>query len=191
MSDQLIREYYKCFQERRFTDAAKLFADDAVVERPPFALTLRGGSAYVRFAERWLEAFPDARVTIQHVENRNETVCEVDLIATGTHMHALDLGPFGLFKPSSIQTTLRMRELLEVAAGRIIYSSLSFDLHDLVYQLANVDYAALDARLEAIQQLRKELDRGRHDRQVQREVTDRLGRELDAARLILRPWFRR
>jgi hypothetical protein len=106
-------------------------------------------------------------------------------------MHALDLGPFGLFKPSAIQTTLRMRELLEVAAGRIIYSSLSFDLHDLVYQLANVDYAALDARLEAIQQLRKELDRGRHDRQVQREVTDRLGRELDAARLILRPWFRR
>ena len=35
MNDALIRHYYDCFNERRFTDAATLFADDALLEHIP------------------------------------------------------------------------------------------------------------------------------------------------------------
>ena len=82
-----------------------------------------------------------------------------------------------------------MRELLEIVDGRTVYSSLYFDVHDLVYQLANVDYVALDTHLASIQHLRTELDRVRPDRKAQRDLTQRLGRELEAAPNILRPSF--
>jgi predicted ester cyclase len=190
-TEKLIREYYACFNERRFADAAKMFVDEATVERPPFTQTRRGSNAYKQFADTWLRAFPDALFIIQHVEQRNETICEVDLTATGTHTNALDVAGIGVFKPSATKTSLKMRELLEIQEGKIAHSSVSFDLHALIHQLANIDYAALDACLQTVQEMRGQLDSVRGDRELQRRLTERLGFELDAARLIVRPWFRR
>jgi len=66
MTSSLIRQYYGFFNERRLSDAAGLFADDADVELIP-GERARGGDGYVRFAETWLHAFPDATLTVQHV----------------------------------------------------------------------------------------------------------------------------
>lgn len=191
MADTLVRRYYAAFNEHRVADAAALFARDATVEQPPFTGSLRGGDAYVQFAQTWVEAFPDARLTIEHVEQRGDTICEVDLVATGTHRGVLRLGAYGTLNASGLQAVLRMRELLEVQSGRITYASLSFNIHDLIYQLAFVDYPRLNARLARIQQIREDLFGATDDPDRRRQLTEDLGRELDAARLTVRPWYRR
>src|ERR1035437_6550184 len=91
MTDQLIRDYYRCFNERRIPDAGLLFTPDAVLEMPPFVQRAHGYAAYAQFAETWLRAFPDAVFTMERMEQHNETMCEVDIIATGAHSGPLAL----------------------------------------------------------------------------------------------------
>src|SRR5205823_5070558 len=98
MGDALIRHYYACFNERRVAEAVTLFADDAILEHIPFGQVQRGGTGYIRFVESWLAAFANAALTLEHVEQRNHTMCEVYLVATGTHVGVLDVGIYQ-FKP--------------------------------------------------------------------------------------------
>ena len=132
---ELIREYYACFNERRFADAADLFSNDAVLEHGPIGQRHHGGAGYIRLAELWVQAFPDAKLAIVHVEQHGDTICEIDLIGTGTHHGTFDIGPGGPFKATGVHATLRLRELLEIRVGKITYSSMSFDLHELMRQL--------------------------------------------------------
>lgn len=131
----LIREYYACFNERRLSEAAELFTSDAVLERGPFGTLKNGGEGYLQLVELWLRAFPDSKVRIEHVEQRGDTICEVDLMLTGTHRGDLDVPGHGVVKAAGAAVTLRVGELLEIRAGKITYSSVSFDASDLIAQL--------------------------------------------------------
>jgi len=117
MTTSLIRQYYGYFNERRFLDAAGLFADDADVELIP-GERAQGGSGYLRFAHAWISAFPDATFAIQQIEHRTETLAEVYLLATGTHQGTLDFGPYR-FRPGGAKATLHVRELLDIRNGTI------------------------------------------------------------------------
>jgi predicted ester cyclase len=131
---ELIREYYACFNERRFADAAELFSNDAVIEHGSSDRQV-GGAGYLHFAEMWVRAFPDAALSIVRVEQHGDTICEVDLFGTGTHLGTFDLGKGGVFKPTGLRAKLPFREMLEVRVGKITFSSLAFDLHELLRQL--------------------------------------------------------
>jgi predicted ester cyclase len=131
----LIREYYACFNERRLSDAADLFASDAVLERGPFGTLKSGGEGYLRLVDSWLRAFPDSKVRIEHVEQRGDTICEVDLIFTGSHLGDLEMPGRGVFKATGAAVSLRVGEVLEIRASKITYSSVNFDAADLIGQL--------------------------------------------------------
>lgn len=109
MTDPLIREYDRCFNERRLADPGALFAAGALVDRRPFAQGATGAAASAQVAEAWLRAFPDAQFTIKHVEPRGDTMSDVDLVATGTQTGSLDLGTYGVLKPSGGRLTVRRR----------------------------------------------------------------------------------
>jgi predicted ester cyclase len=190
MTDALIRRYYACFNERRFTDAAALFANDALLEHIPFGQQDYGVDGYVRFANAWIAAFPDGTFAVERVERRDETMFEVHLLATGTHLGIFDIGIYQ-FKPTSTKATLRLRELLNIRDAKIAASTLSFDLGDLISQLSTVNYTELTARLERVRQLHDELLRAEGDVARERDIADRLGPELDAARRALRPHYNR
>lgn len=115
---------------------------------------------------------------------------DVGLVATGTHQGALDLGGW-LFKPTNAVVTLRLRELLEFRDSRIASSSLSFDLQAIVEQLAKVDSVKLLDQLARIRRLGEELARVQRSPIPPRDVIEQLGRELDAARHTVRPYFKR
>jgi predicted ester cyclase len=189
MTETLICRYYQCFNERRFAEAAALFAEDAVLERIP-ARPERGGTGYVRFATAWIAAFPNAKFSVQRVEQRGETICEVYLLATGTHRGLLDFGVHR-FEPTEAEAVLHVRELLDIRDGKITASVMSVDLNDVVAQLATVDYDELVRRLERIRALSDALVQAGRDASRQREVVGRLGPEVDAARRALRPHFHR
>jgi len=184
-----IRQYYACYNERRFTDAAALFADDAVLEQVPFHCRERGGAAYMLFVETWTRAFPDARVTIEDVVERSGGVFAIELIVTGTHQGDLVMGGC-VFKPTGAPLSLRTRELLEFRDDRIAMSCLSFDLHELTNQLARVDDTQLLVHLSRLRYLSDQL-RNVSSEPARRDVLDRIGRELDAARRVVRPYFAR
>jgi predicted ester cyclase len=137
---ELIREYYACFNERRFSDAAEFFSEDAIIEHGSSGSRQVGGAGYVHFAEMWVRAFPDAALSIVRVEQHGDTICEVDLFGTGTHLGTFDLGEGGVFKPTGVRAKLPFRELLEVRVGKITYSSLAFDLHELIVQLKDGEH---------------------------------------------------
>jgi predicted ester cyclase len=182
-----IRRYYACFNERRFTDAALMFADDAVLEQVPFHCRERGGVAYLLFADTWTRAFPDASVTIEDVVERRGGTFAIDLIVEGTHRGDLAMGGC-VFKPTGVTMTLRGRELLQFREDRIAMSCLSFDLQELTHQLARVDETQLLVHLSRLRYLADQL-RNVSTEQVRRDVLDRIGRELDAARKVARPYF--
>jgi SnoaL-like protein len=189
-SETRIKSYYTCFNERRFREAAALFTSDAVVLHVPFGQQERGARAYLRFTETWIRAFPDAVLIPRQIKSRGETLWDVDLRASGTHLGALELGLFGTFKPSGAETTLHMRELLDIRDGQIVYSSLSLDIQALIQQLTIVDDKILLTHLDRIGELRTELARVSGDPSRRREVIQRLGRELDATRHVVRPHFK-
>ena len=116
---------------------------------------------------------------------------EVELLAKGTHTGTLDIGSGAVFKPSRTTATIRIRELLDIRAGKIAFSSLSVDFQELIRQLVTVDYAALASHLARIRVLADQLSAERDDPERQHDLTVRLGQELDAARHVIRPYYRR
>lgn len=190
MTDQLIRDYYRCFNERRLVDAGALFTARALVDMPPFVQGATGAAAYAQFTDAWLRAFPDAQFMIERVDQRGDTMCEVDLRATGTHTGLLDLGTYVVLKPSGVRVTLRLRELLDIREGLITYASLPFDSNQLVRELNQIDYRKVAGCLAAVWDLADELAKAQGDVDRRRDVTERLGRALDAARQAVRPQFK-
>jgi predicted ester cyclase len=185
----ILSTYYACFNERRVADAAALFHRDAVLMQMPGAQQQRGPDGYASFAAGWLQGFPDARLTVDRVLPRDHGMYEVDLTATGTHTGPLSLGGWQ-FQPTGARARLQLRELLEIREGQVVSSSLSIDVQDLVHQLARVDVRALLQHLARIQRLAEQLGAANGDAVRQRELVDRLGIELDAARHLARPYFR-
>ena len=188
-----MRQLHSAFNARRIDDAALLFKEDAVLEHIPLGRQQRGPAGYREFAGMWLNAFPDATVEVERVTLRGTGGdCEVDLRVTGTHRGPLDLGGYGHFKPSGVRGELRLRQMVEINGGRIAFSSLSFDVQDIVQQLVNVDVQTLFKRLDKIRDLHARLAAvPPDDMSARRAVLDRLGSELDAARRIVRPYFDR
>jgi SnoaL-like polyketide cyclase len=189
MSRSLINQYYRCFNERRFTDAAAMFADDAEVELVP-GKPERGGVGYLHFAETWTAAFPHGALTVERIDQRSASVCEVYLVATGAHKGVLDFGAYR-FRASGVNAVLHLRELLDIRGDKIVAAVLTLDLNDLVSQLTTIDYDELARRVDRICGLRDALAMSFGDEHGRREVAHRLGIELDAARRALRPHFYR
>jgi hypothetical protein len=188
----LIQRLYALFNARELAQAAALFSDDALLEHAVTGRQQRGPAGYLDFARMWIGAFPDAVLTVDAITTRTPTTVEVDLLATGTHEGPLDLGGYGMFKPSGTCGTLRLRQRIEVQNGRIAYSALSFDVHDIVQQLVAVSVPKLLEHLKRVQQLGDRLAQTSTEQVMERRsLIDRLGTELDAARRIVRPYFDR
>jgi hypothetical protein len=191
-TEALIRRLYALFNARELEQAAALFTDDALLEHAATGRQQRGGAGYLEFARMWVGAFPDAVLTVEAITPRSPTSIEVDLLASGTHEGPLDLGGYGLFKPSGTRGNIRLRQILELRDGRIAYSALSFDVHDIVQQLVAVSVPKLLDQLKRVQQLGGRLAQTSADQVMERRsLIDRLGTELDAARRIVRPYFDR
>jgi predicted ester cyclase len=181
-----VNDYYRYFNERRVTDAAALFSEDADIEFIP-GENLRGPLGYHEFAGTWTSAFPNLILEVESMSWRDERACEIYLRASGTHQDVFRFGRYQ-FQPTGADVSLRLRELLEVSDGRITSSMIAVDFNEMVRQLTRIDYDELLRLLERMRFLGDEL-RQSSSEDVRRELASKLGRELDAARRALRPHF--
>jgi hypothetical protein len=186
-AEELIRCHYEHFNRRRLDEAARVFHAEAHIEDVT-GRTERGPDGYRRFAAAWLEAFPDAHLAVQSIQPRASCLFDVDFVVSATHTGTLEFGSSRL-RPSGVRVKLRARELFEVQDGLFHLASVTFDLQDLIRQLAPVDTVALLQHVDRIHQLGQQLS-ATNDPARQRELLDRLGRQLDEARHVVRPYFR-
>jgi len=128
----LIREYYAAFNERRFEAAAELFAEDAVIQHRPDGVPQTGPEGYLESVRSTMTIFPDLQTQILHVEQRGDTIVEVDLSATGTHQKDWNMGALGVLKADGAVKTVRHREMLEIRGGKITFSSITYNLQEFV-----------------------------------------------------------
>ena len=128
----LIREYYKAFNERRFEDAADLFSVDAVIQHRPDGVLLMGPEGYLESARATVAIFPDIQIHILHVEQRGDTIVEVDLTATGSHRGDWNMGALGVLRADGTLKRVRHREILEIRGGKITFSSITYNLQEFV-----------------------------------------------------------
>jgi predicted ester cyclase len=127
----VIREHFNSFNERRLQDAAAMFTADAVLQHRPGSGPLRGPDGYLESARMALATFPDLQFQILHVEQRGDTIFEVDVAATGTHLSDWIANGLGTLKATGQPKTFRVRETLEIRGGKITFSSLTYNLQDL------------------------------------------------------------
>lgn len=186
----LIAGFYTCFNERRIEDAAAMFVDDAIVEHAAVHRTVQGGKGYLLFAQMWCQGFPDASVAVERVSPRGEGLYEIDLLAQGTHLGNLDLGGGWLFRATGASASLRMRQLLQIESDRFTCSTLSFDLQDIIQQLVTVDEQRLIELTRKIHSVGEALASARTFVE-RRDALQRVGVELDEARHVLRPYYKR
>jgi len=187
-AEELIRAHYADFNERRLDAVLSRFAEDAHIEH----ITRRVGQGpgeYALFLARFLEAFPDAHVTVEEIQAKGRGFYDVRLLAAGMHTGTLVFGA-RLFRSTGFEVRLPARELFQVVNDRFRFASVSFDLHDLVRQLSRVDTDAVLQSVGRIRQLGDELERAGDNPMRTRELIERLGRELDEARHVVRPYFR-
>ena len=127
----LIQQYYKAFNERRFTDAAEMFSADAEIQHRPGSVALKGPEGYLESARMATASFPDIRLEVVDIVLRGDTIAEVSLKATGTLAADWTAGELGTLKATGKPKTFRLRETLEIRAGRITFSTLNYNLQDL------------------------------------------------------------
>ena len=184
----LIWGHFADFNARRLEEAARRFHPDAPLEHVTGCVAY-GPDGYRLFATQWLDAFPDAALTVEAIQRRSTGLYDVDLVATGTHRGTLVLGSWVL-RPTNFAIRLPARQLLQVQDGLFRFATLSFDLQNLVRQLATVDVAKLLQHVARIQQLGEQLAAAQQDPPRQRELIDRLGAQIDGARHVVRPFYR-
>jgi hypothetical protein len=186
----LISRYYAAFNQRQFADAAACVAADAVLDQWPFLQQECGGIGYLQFVSAWMRAFPDAVFGIRSVTPRDANVLEVLLEATGTHQGPVDIGGW-VFQPTGSQVTFGLREVMELRAGKIAFSSVVYDLHDIVEKLTQVDTTNLLNHLDRLRHLADTLRTALPQSARAREIMSDIGAELDAARHAVRPYYKR
>jgi hypothetical protein len=186
--EDLIRAHYDDLNSRRLEVAAGRFHPDARLEHITGRIE-RGPDGFRAFAERWLAAFPDALFSVECIRPRTAVLYDVDLRATGTHRGTLEFYSW-TFRPTDVQLRLSARELLHVEGGQILFASLSYDVQDLVRELASVEPQKLLHHLARLKQLGEQLAQAGSNAARQRDVIEQIGRELDIARHVVRPYFR-
>ena len=130
----MIRKYYEAFNERRFAENAELFTVDAVIQHRPNSGPRKGPEGYLESARQATTSFPDLRFQILHVEQRGDTIVEIDVSATGTLLGDWTAGALGTLKATGKVKTFRIRETLEIRGGKITFSGLTYDLRELLGQ---------------------------------------------------------
>ena len=87
----LLLRYYELFNQRRLLEAATLVADECEFEHRPTRERAIGPRGYLAFAEEWLHAMPDMKVTIVSVTPMDTGAYRVQVSVSGHADHPMTI----------------------------------------------------------------------------------------------------
>lgn len=130
-TEAFARRYYSLFNERRFEEAERLVDPQALFSYPAAREHLIGRAGYRELVRRWIEGFPDGRVSIVSVIIHDGYTAQTDWLAAGTHRGVLELPGFPPIPPTNRLAELSMRETITVRNGLVVTSRMEFDPAEL------------------------------------------------------------
>jgi hypothetical protein len=133
--EELVRLYYRLFNERRLDEAGELVDPLASFHYLPTKQRLMGRAGYRALAAAWLIAFEDAAVEIESVQATDQHSVRVDFLGRGTHTGDLVLGEALVIPATGLCAALPFRELTEVRGDRIVKVEFDFDVEELKRRL--------------------------------------------------------
>jgi predicted ester cyclase len=110
----------------------ELNADNAVFEAPG-DVRVEGRDAATQYAMVWLNAFPDARITVHNELEAGDWVAH-EFTFDGTHQDTLS-SPSGDIPPTNRRLTGRGVQILRVQGGEVVDTRLYFDQVQVLTQL--------------------------------------------------------
>ena len=110
----------------------ELNSDDSVIEAPG-DVTVQGRDAATAYAMGWLNAFPDARITVQTEFAEGDWVAQ-RFTFEGTHEGTL-MSPAGDVPPTHRRLTGRGAQLLRIDGGAVVETHLYYDQVQVMTQL--------------------------------------------------------
>lgn len=133
--EQIVRRYYRLFNERQFDAAAELVDRQAVFHYLPTRQKLLGRAGYRALVAAWLNGFDDAVLDIESVAVVSDHAVRVSFIGRGTHTGELVMGEALTLPATGRSAHLRFTDLLEVRGGLIVSAELDFDVEEMKRRL--------------------------------------------------------
>jgi steroid delta-isomerase-like uncharacterized protein len=129
---QVVGEFTDAFNAHDEGRIRELYGDSSVFEAPG-DVRLKGTDAITGYAMSWLNAFPDARMTIHNELVAGDSVAQ-EFTFDGTHEATLS-GPAGDIPATHKQLSGRGSNVVRVEGGKIAEVHLYFDQVDVLTQL--------------------------------------------------------
>jgi predicted ester cyclase len=122
-------EAFNAHDEQRIRE---LNAENTVFEAPG-DVSLQGRDAATEYAMSWLNAFPDARITVRHELNAGDSIVQ-EFPFTGTHPAPMQ-SPMGEIPPTNRSLTGRAVQIFRVDGDAVAETRLYFDQVEVMTQL--------------------------------------------------------
>lgn len=129
---ELLVQFTEAFNAHDEEAIRSFYADNSVLEAPG-DVRLEGPDQIVQFAMGWLNAFPDATVTVHNEVVAGEWVAH-QFTFSGTHKETL-MSPAGEIPATNRSVEGRGAELFRVQGGKVVEDHLYFDQVQLLTQL--------------------------------------------------------
>ena len=110
---------------------AETMSDDVIVTAP--GVRIEGKAAAVHFYRGWIQAFPDAQVTITAVHILDDVAIE-EGVFSGTHRGVLH-SPAGDLPPTGRAVSVEYIQVLRVVDDKTVWFNLVFDRLAMLEQL--------------------------------------------------------
>ncbi|MCW2621653.1 MAG: hypothetical protein JWL64_1255 [Frankiales bacterium] len=131
--EELARRGFEAFNAHDLDAMAGLTHPDAELTVVGSDQVLRGEEGTRQYARMWLDAFPDARVTVDRVLVSGDTAV-IEFTGRGTHTGTLN-GPGGSIPATGRSLTLPICEIQEFRDDKMVASRSYFDTALILAQL--------------------------------------------------------
>jgi hypothetical protein len=135
---EIVRTYYRLFNERRLDEAAQLVDPQASFQYIPTRQRLLGRAGYRALAAAWLIGFEDALLDILSIEETEPETVRVTFVGRGTHTGDLMLGELLNIPATGRRADLSFTDTITIRDGLIVKSELDFDVDEMKRRLGLV-----------------------------------------------------
>jgi steroid delta-isomerase-like uncharacterized protein len=132
-NENLARSVYEAWNNRDWQVSKDAMAPDGTIMVMGTGETFEGSEGVQRYNTMWADAFPDGRVTIDHIYSAGDAVV-VEFTGRGTHTGTLETS-MGSIPATGRSMTLHLCDVLEFSNGKVRQQRSYLDTGSMMAQL--------------------------------------------------------
>jgi len=132
-NETLARKVYDAWNKRDWQTSIDAMAPGGKITVVGTGETFEGADGVKRYNTMWADAFPDGRITIDHVHSAGDTVV-VEFTGRGTHTGTMETS-MGSIPATGKSVTLHLCDVLEFSGGKIKAQRNYLDTGSFMMQL--------------------------------------------------------